>query len=42
MKVYNGKYYIEDGIIYLCTRDSGNPLYASCASLVPHYFDVAG
>lgn len=41
MKVYNGKYYIEDGIIYLCTRDSGNPLYASCASLVPHYFDVA-
>lgn len=41
MKVYNGKYYIEDGIIYLCTRDSVNPLYASCASLVPHYFDVA-
>ena len=26
MTCYNGKYYIEDGILYLCTRDSGGPI----------------
>ena len=41
MTVYNGKYYSEDGIVYLCTRDSGQPLHASCASLVGNYFEVA-
>lgn len=42
MTVYNGKYYLEEGIIYKCIRDSGQPLYASCASLVGNYFEVAG
>lgn len=41
MTVYNGKYYIEEGIIYKCVRDSGQPLYATCASLVGNYFEVA-
>lgn len=41
MAVYNGKYYIEEGIIYKCIRDSGQPLYATCASLVGNYFEVA-
>lgn len=41
MTVYNGKYYEEDGIIYKCVRDSGQPLYATCASLVGNYFEVA-
>lgn len=41
MTVYNGKYYMEDGITYKCVRDSGQPLYASCASLVGNYFEVA-
>lgn len=41
MTVYNGKYYLEDGITYKCIRDSGQPLYASCASLVGNYFEVA-
>ena len=41
MTVYNGKYYLEDGITYKCVRDSGQPLYASCASLVGNYFEVA-
>lgn len=40
MTVYNGKYYLEDGIKYKCIRDSGQPLYASCASLVGNYFQV--
>ena len=41
MTVYNGKYYLEDGIIYKCVRDSGQPLYTTCASLVGNYFEVA-
>lgn len=39
MTVFNGKYYLEDGITYKCIRDSGQPLYASCASLVGNYFE---
>jgi hypothetical protein len=41
MTVYNGKYYLEEGIIYKCIGDSGQPLYATCASLVGNYFEVA-
>lgn len=41
MTVYNGKYYLEAGITYKCVRDSGQPLYATCASLVGNYFEVA-
>lgn len=41
MTVYNGKYYLEEGIVYKCVRDSGQPLYATCASLVGNYFEVA-
>ena len=41
MTVYNGKYYLEEGIIYKCVRDSGQPLYSTCASLVGNYFEVA-
>lgn len=41
MAVEEGKYYIEDEIIYKCIRSSGQPLYASCASLVSNYFEVA-
>ena len=41
MTVYNGKYYLEEGVIYKCIRDSGQPLYATCASLVGNYFEVA-
>lgn len=41
MTVYNGKYYIENDIIYKCIRDSGQALYASCASLVNNYFEIA-
>ena len=40
MTVYNGKYYLEEGIKYKCVRDSGQPLYATCASLVGNYFEV--
>lgn len=40
MTVYKDKYYLEDGIKYLCIRDSGQPLYATCASLVGNYFEL--
>lgn len=41
MTVYKDKYYIEDGITYKCIRDSEQPLYATCASLVGNYFELA-
>lgn len=37
MIIYNGKYYIENGIIYLCNRDSGIPLYTQLANVVNIY-----
>lgn len=40
MTVFNGKYYLEEGIKYLCVRDSGQPLYANCSALVGNYFEV--
>lgn len=41
MELYAGKYYREDGVTYLCTRDSGTPLYHSLTSLVGLYVEVA-
>ena len=41
MTSYNGKYYTEEGILYLCIRDSGNPLYFPIASLIGTYFQIA-
>jgi hypothetical protein len=41
MTSYNGKYYTENGILYLCTRDSGNPLYFPISSLIGTYFQIA-
>lgn len=41
MEIEQGKYYREDGVTYLCTRDSGTPLYHSLASLVGLYVEVA-
>ena len=40
LAVFEGLYYTEDDVLYVCTRDSGNPLYASAASLVGNYFEV--
>jgi hypothetical protein len=40
MEIYKGLYYIEDGITYLCTRSSGQPLYNDLSVLVGHYVEV--
>lgn len=41
MVIYNGKYYIDNGVIYKCVRDSGIPLYTSLANVVNNYVRVA-
>lgn len=40
MELFNGKYYVEDGIIYLCNRDSGIPLSQTLAELVGLYVEI--
>lgn len=37
MQIYNGKYYSQNGKVYLCTRDSGQPLAFDLADLVGLY-----
>ena len=35
-----GKYYIQDYVIYLCNRDTGNPVYHPLSALVGLYVTV--
>lgn len=37
--ILNGKYYIQNEVVYLCTRDSGTPLYHNLSSLVGIYVE---
>lgn len=41
MALEEGKYYTQDGVVYLCTRDSGNPVYHALKDLVGLYVEVA-
>ena len=41
MELENGKYYSQDGVTYLCTRDTGIPVYNPLADLVGIYVEVA-
>lgn len=40
MVLENGKYYTQDGVTYLCTRDSGNPIYHALKDLVSLYVEI--
>ena len=40
MVLENGKYYSQEGKTYLCTRDTGNPVYHALADLVNLYVEV--
>ena len=40
MALENGKYYTQDGVTYLCTRDTGSPVYNALADLVGIYVDT--
>lgn len=41
MVLENGKYYSQDGVTYLCNRDSGNPVYHNLSELIGLYVEVA-
>ena len=40
MALETGKYYIQDYVIYLCNRDTGNPVYNPLAELVGLYVET--
>lgn len=40
MEIYEGMYYSQNGVLYRCTRDSGQPLYHDLALLVGAYVEV--
>lgn len=40
MEIYNGLYYSQNGVLYLCIRDSGQPLYHDLSALVGNYVEV--
>lgn len=41
MALEQGKYYTQDGKVYLCTRDTGNPVYNPLSELVGLYVEAA-
>lgn len=42
MTLEEGKYYMQDGVVYLCNRDTGNPVYNTLSELVGVYVEVSG
>ena len=40
MALENGKYYSQDGVTYLCNRDTVNPVYNPLRELVGLYVGV--
>ena len=40
MEVYKGLYYTQYDVLYLCIRDSGQPLYHDLSALVGSYVEV--
>ena len=41
MEIYDGLYYSQNGVTYLCIRDSGQPLQHDLSVLVGNYVEVA-
>ena len=41
MALESGKYYSQGGSVYLCTRDTGNPVYSHLAEQVGIYVEAA-
>lgn len=39
MALESGKYYSQDGKVYKCTRDTGNPVYNALSELVGLYVE---
>lgn len=40
MELFEGKYYSQDGVTYICTRSTGIPVYNPLAQLVGLYVEV--
>lgn len=40
MECFAGKYYFENGYVYICTRDSGTALYYNISDLIGTYFNA--
>lgn len=40
MALESGKYYVQDGVTYICTRDTVNPVYNALADLVGLYVEA--
>ena len=40
MEIYQGSYYSQYDVVYLCIRDSGQPLYHDLSALVGNYVEV--
>ena len=40
MEIYEGLYYSQNGVTYLCIRSSGQPLYHDLSVLVGNYVEV--
>lgn len=40
MALTAGLYYVQDGVVYLCTRDTGNPVHNALAELVGLYVEM--
>lgn len=41
MALEQGKHYEQDGVVYICTRDTVNPVYSALKDLVGLYVEVA-
>ena len=41
MEIFSGLYYTQNGVLYRCIRDSGQPLYHDLSVLVGSYVEVA-
>lgn len=40
MELFGGKYYTQEGVLYLCIRDTGNAVYHPLSALVGLYVEV--
>ena len=40
MALVSGKYYSQDGVVYLCNRDTINPVYNTLRELVGIYVEI--
>ena len=41
MALEKDKYYTENGVLYICTRSTGAPVYNPLEALIGHYVEVA-